>query len=344
VFRLGKICHQLINYLQKMRVLMSNWQQELSNGFGNVADLLQFLEIDVSHGAIEAQQQFKTKVPQGFAKRMQKKSLQDPLLKQVLASFDELIEDKAFVDDPLQENQFNPVPGLIHKYPNRALLILSGACAVHCRYCFRRHFPYQDNNPGTKGWQLIKEYLLSKPNVTELIFSGGDPLILSNDYFQRFLEFIQDVLSIQTIRIHTRIPIVLPSRIEEQWLKIWDAFSWKKVMVVHANHPNELDDSVYNAIHLLKQSDWLVLNQSVLLKDVNDDLNTLVNLSQKLFSFGVLPYYLHLLDKVKGASHFGVSKHFALELYQRLQAHLPGYLVPKLVQEIPGELHKTLIK
>jgi EF-P beta-lysylation protein EpmB len=344
VFRLGKICHQLINYLQKMRVLMSNWQQELSNGFGNVADLLEFLEIDISHGALEAQKQFKTKVPQGFAMRMQKKCLEDPLLKQVLASFDELIEDKLFVDDPLQEKQFNPVPGLIHKYPHRVLLVLSGACAVHCRYCFRRHFPYQENNPGKQGWQAIKDYLLENPQVSELIFSGGDPLILNNDYFQKFLTFIQDVPSIQTIRIHSRIPIVLPSRIEADWLKIWDAFPWKKVMVVHANHPQELDDSVHQSVQLLKKNDWLVLNQSVLLKDVNNDLEVLVFLSQKLFSMGILPYYLHLLDPVKGASHFQLEKQTALELYERLQAHLPGYLVPKLVQEIPGKLHKTLVK
>jgi L-lysine 2,3-aminomutase len=322
---------------------MSNWQQELSNGFENVSDLLDFLELDSSYGSMEAQKQFKTKVPLGFARRMQKKVLQDPLLQQVLAGFSELTEKEDFVDDPLKEKQFNPVPGLIHKYPHRALLILSGACAVHCRYCFRRHFPYQKNNPGTSGWGLIKEYLIQHPEINELIFSGGDPLILGNDYFFRFLESIKDVESLQTMRIHTRIPIVLPSRIEKEWLNIWENFTWKKVMVLHTNHPNELDETVLESVKRLKNHHWHLLNQSVLLKGINDNSSVLAQLSHRLFDYGVMPYYLHLLDQVKGASHFHLEKHQALEIYAHLQTLLPGYLLPKLVQEIPGKLHKTLV-
>ncbi len=322
---------------------MSNWQQELVNGFSKVNDLLDFLQIDRNHGCFDAEQLFKTRVPLAFAERMQKGNLQDPLLQQVLASVHELENSALYSKDPLQEEHYNPMPGLIHKYHNRVLFVLTGACAVHCRYCFRRHFPYQNNNPGKKGWLDLRDYLQEHPEVNELILSGGDPLILSNENFSHLLEILQDVQTLKTIRIHSRIPIVLPSRIDEPWLAIWDKFSWQKVMVLHCNHAQELDDQVHSVVKALKQHGWTILNQSVLLKGINDHVNTLVELSQKLFSYGVMPYYLHLLDKVEGAKHFDIEKQDAIALYHQFQSQISGYLVPKLVQEIPGIPHKTLI-
>ena len=322
---------------------MSNWQQELVQGYSKVHDLLDFLQIDSALGSIDAEQLFKTKVPRRFAERMQKNNLKDPLLLQVLASVDELQSHTMYSKDPLQESEYNPIPGLIHKYFNRVLYILTGACAIHCRYCFRRHFPYQDNNPGKKGWLALKDYLKNHAEVDELILSGGDPLILSDEHLAQLLEILSDVTHLKTIRVHSRIPIVLPSRINTSWLAVWSRFPWQKVMVIHCNHPQELDDSVKDAIALLKQQGWTVLNQSVLLKDVNNDIDILVELSHKLFSYGVMPYYLHLLDKVEGAKHFDLDKKEAIFLYQQLQSRLSGYLVPKLVQEIPGVNHKTLI-
>lgn len=323
---------------------MAIWQEELSNGFKNAADLLAFLDLDFKFSNSDAEKQFKTKVPMSFANRMQKRNIHDPLLKQVLAVSDEMTEVEGFVEDALQESRYNPLPGLIHKYPHRVLLVLSGACAVHCRYCFRRHFPYDENNPGRSGWRAIKKYLLEHPEVNEVILSGGDPLLMPNQSFKFFLDGLSSVPHINTLRIHSRIPIVLPSRIEEEWLTLLDSYSWQKVMVTHANHAQELNQEVSDAVSKLKQHGWVILNQAVLLSGVNDEVDALVALSEGLFRHRILPYYLHLLDPVKGTSHFYVDKARALQLFKKMQVRLPGYLVPRLVQEKPGELHKTLVK
>ena len=322
---------------------MSNWQQELSSGFGKVSDLLAYLNLGVEKGSELAEQSFKTKVPLGFAQRMKKGDLNDPLLKQVLAITRELDVVQGFEDDPLQEHLFNVLPGLIHKYSNRVLLTLSGACAINCRYCFRRHFPYQDNNPGKAGILKIIDYLNQHPEINEVIFSGGDPLILNNSYFAFIFDQLKTVKHIKTIRIHSRIPIVLPSRIELQWLNLLKDYSWRKVMVTHANHPNELDATVIHAISLLKAHGWTVLNQQVLLAGVNDNLATQIEMSHRLFDAGILPYYLHLLDKVQGAAHFHVPLDKALILYNLMQENLSGYLLPKLAKEVPMVAHKTLL-
>lgn len=322
---------------------MSNWQQELSDGFRDVNELLRFLEIPHDAGSPLAQKLFKTRVPRAFAERMQKGVRSDPLLKQVLAIEEERIEDQSYEKDPLQESKYHPVPGLIHKYYNRVLWMLSGACAVNCRYCFRRHFPYSEHQTGRLGWQEILSYIHKHPEIDELIFSGGDPLIASNDFFSQLLQAVAGIPHIKHVRIHSRMPIVLPARIESAWLDIWDAYSWQKIMVVHCNHPQELDPSVDSAITMLKRKGWTVLNQSVLLQGINDDVDILVQLSHRLFSIGILPYYLHVLDKVEGAQHFDVTLQRALEIYQQLQRRLSGYLLPRLAQEIPGVPHKTLL-
>lgn len=323
---------------------MSNWQQELANGFKNASDLLAFLQLNDDYASLAAEKMFKTKVPVSFANRMQKKNFADPLLQQVLAQSIEMTDVAGFSEDPLQEAAFNPIPGLIHKYYNRVLLVLSGACAVNCRYCFRRHFSYQDNNPGRAGWKNIQTYLIQHPEINEVILSGGDPLLMPNQSFKTLLDLLSDVPNIQTLRIHSRIPIVLPSRIESEWLELLAGYPWKKVMVTHANHAQELNEEVGLAIERLKQKDWTVLNQAVLLAGVNDDVDIQVQLSETLFQYGVLPYYLHLLDAVKGAAHFSVELERALRIYQDMQSKLSGYLLPRLVQEIPARRHKTLVK
>lgn len=323
---------------------MSNWQQELSNGFKDVHELLRFLNIPEDFGSSQSQKLFKTRVPRGFAARMQKGYRDDPLLKQVMAIDDELMSDNDYVQDPLQESQFHPIPGLIHKYHNRVLWMLSGACAVNCRYCFRRHFPYAQHQTGRLGWQDILAYIAKHPEIDEVIFSGGDPLVASNDYFAELLKALHTIPHIQHVRIHSRLPIVLPSRIESSWLALWDAYPWQKVMVVHCNHPQELDESVVCAIAKLKQKGWTVFNQSVILKGVNDNVDILIQLSHRLFAIGILPYYLHVLDKVEGAQHFDVPLVEIFEIYQQLQRRLSGYLLPRLAQEIPGVPHKTLLK
>jgi EF-P beta-lysylation protein EpmB len=322
---------------------MSNWQQELAQGFSNSKELLAFLGITSLDDMGKSEQLFRTKVPKGFAARMQAGNPKDPLLLQVLASHLEDEEIEGYVQDPLEEKKFNPLPGLIHKYQNRALLTLSGACAVHCRYCFRRHFPYDMNLPGKKGIHAIVDYLNQHDEINELIFSGGDPLLWNNHYYQYLLEALSDCSSLAIIRIHSRVPVVLPSRIEPTWLELWSNYPWQKVMVTHINHARELDASVKSAIVALKTDGWLVLNQSVLLKGVNDNCNVLKDLSNALFQYGILPYYLHLLDPVQGAAHFQISKEDALNLYSQLQRSLSGYLLPRLVQEIPGRPHKTPI-
>ena len=321
---------------------MSNWQQELAQGFSSSRELLAYLKLEPVHADDSAEQGFKTKVPKSFAQRMQKR-LDDPLLLQVLASGLENQVVEGFVHDPLQEANSNPLPGLIHKYKSRVLLVGASACAIHCRYCFRRHFSYRDNNPGKKGWLAVRDYLKNAPEIDEVILSGGDPLLLNNDYFKYLFDLLLEVSHIKTVRLHSRIPIVLPSRIDGEWLSLMSQYPWQKVMVLHANHAQELDAQVKEAVALLKNTNWLVLNQSVLLKGVNDHAMTLVDLSKRLFSFGVLPYYLHLLDKVKNVAHFEVSKPDALKIYADMQKELPGYLLPKLVQEHPGAAHKTLI-
>jgi EF-P beta-lysylation protein EpmB len=322
---------------------MSNWQQDLSQGFTHSEDLLNYLGISKEASSIFAEQQFKTKVPLSFARRIKKGDVNDPILQQVLAIHQETEITPGFNEDPLQESLYNPIPGLIHKYQSRVLIMLSGACAVHCRYCFRRHFPYQDNNPGKQGIDQIVTYLMEHPQVNEVILSGGDPMILNNDYFKTLIEKLQHVPYIRFFRIHSRIPVVLPSRIETAWIDLWANCAWQKTMVTHINHAQEINHEVTEKINALKNHGWMVLNQSVLLSGVNDNLQAQINLSHALIQAGILPYYLHLLDDVQGAAHFKVNIDKALSLYQQMQKNLSGYMLPKLVKEVPGVAHKTLI-
>lgn len=320
-----------------------SWQKALAEGFSKSKDLLQFLGLPPDLGNQQSEISFKTRVPLSFAERMEQGNPNDPLLLQVLAQSQENDLHPDFNTDPLHEKEANPISGLLHKYQGRVLITLTQACAVHCRYCFRRHFPYEENNPGRHGWTPIFHYISKQPEIHEVILSGGDPMLATDTTFNAFLEQLEQIPHLKTLRIHSRIPVVLPERLTHAWLNRLQASRFNKVMVLHANHPQELDSSVQQACLDLKKAGFHLLNQSVLLKQVNDKLETLIHLSQKLFELSVLPYYLHLLDKVKGAHHFDVDKAQAMILYKGLQKSLPGYLLPKLVKEEPGQPHKTLL-
>lgn len=320
----------------------SNWQKELAQGFSSAEALLKHLQLPVSLASVNAEKQFKTRVPRGFVDRMLPKNPNDPLLLQVLASHQELLMGEGFTSDPLAEKQVNPRPGLIHKYHGRVLLIMAGTCAVNCRYCFRRHFAYHENNPGSKGWEPVLDYIAQDESIFEVILSGGEPLLLPDAPLAQLLTKLAAIPHLQTLRIHTRMPIVLPERIDSSFLTLLKANRLQKVMVLHSNHPQELNEAVKSACFSLREAGCHLLNQSVILAGINDNATILAKLSRQLFQYGVLPYYLHMLDKVQGAMHFEVTLSNTQLLFKSLQSLLPGYLVPKLVREVPGEAHKVL--
>ncbi len=320
------------------------WQKILAQGFNSATELLEFLALSTSFRCKNAEKEFNTRVPLGFAKRMQRGNPKDPLLLQVLASRDELVQVEGYTHDPLLEAKVNPLPGLLHKYHGRVLVTLTGACAVNCRYCFRRHFPYHQNNPGRQGLSKIIGYIQKDSTIKEVILSGGEPLLVSDLLWQDLLNQFSTIKHLQTLRIHSRIPIVLPERINEPFLKRLEELDLNKVLVIHTNHPQEIDRSVLHACADLRRANCHLLSQSVLLRGVNDDVATLASLSERLFDCGVLPYYLHVLDKISGASHFDMPRELALSIHHKLQSLLPGYLVPRLVCEEDGQAHKTILK
>ena len=330
----------MINYLYQEQ----NWQSQLSDLITDPSELLSLLELSSDQllsGAILASEKFKLRVPRAFVGKMNAKNPLDPLLLQVLPHHLELEEHPEFVTDPLGEEAANQLPGVLHKYKSRFLLTLTGACAVHCRYCFRRHFPYQENLPKNYDWLNIKNYIEANPDINEVILSGGDPLTLSNRKLALWLERLSSLKQVKILRIHSRVPIVIPNRIDEQLISLLKNSRLRIVLVVHSNHASELDDFTCSKLLQLSDEHITVLNQAVLLKGVNDSAETLVDLSYRLFEARVMPYYLHVLDKVKGAQHFDLIPSEIDAIYQDVLASLPGYLVPKLVREIAGEKNKT---
>ena len=326
-----------------MRDTSLSWQKKLSQGFSTLNDLLEYLELPLSTGNLFAEKQFPSRIPLGFARRMQKGNPKDPLLLQVLATEQELQDSQEYELDPLQERNSNPVKGLIHKYHGRVLLTLTGICAVNCRFCFRRHFPYQENNPGRSGYKEICDYIAQDTSITEVILSGGDPLLASDLVLSELIQQLEQIPHVHTLRIHTRIPVVFPERIDSGLLKLLRATTLNKVIILHCNHAQEIDNSVQNVLQKLRKAGCHLLNQSVVLAGINDDAQTLASLSQSLFACGVIPYYLHVLDKVKGAMHFDLPFATVQLIYKQLQNMLPGYLLPRLVREEPGKLSKTLL-
>ncbi len=319
-----------------------NWLKQLANGISDPAKLLEQLEIDPSpwqHG-FEARTLFAQRVPQSFVDRMEKGNPFDPLLRQVLPLSEEFAVHEGYSTDPLEE-QDNPVPGLLHKYRNRALMIVKGGCAVNCRYCFRRHFPYQDNKGSKAIWQNSLDYLANHPELNEVILSGGDPLMAKDDELRWLITRIAAIPHIKRLRIHSRLPVVIPARVTEELIDILSATRLQVVLVTHINHANEVNQELKVQTVRLKQAGVTLLNQGVLLKGVNDSTAALVALSEALFDANILPYYLHVLDKVQGAAHFFVSDQEAKQLMARLIEQVSGYLVPKLTREIGGRASKT---
>lgn len=321
------------------------WQEQLSTAVSHPSELLATLGLsgNLLAGALRGDAEFKTRVPFSYISRMEFGNANDPLLKQVLPVDDETFDVSGFTTDPLAEQSSNPSNGVIHKYKGRLLLIVSGACAINCRFCFRRHFPYGDNQLGGESWQQAIDYIRTQTDIHEVILSGGDPLATSDKRLKKLTHELSEIQHLKTIRIHTRLPIVIPDRVTDELLNWLTGTRLKPVMVVHCNHANEINDAVRLALRKLKMAGVTLLNQTVLLKGVNDDAEALSELSHKLFQSDVLPYYLHLLDKVKGAAHFDVDTQKAQEIMRELMAQCPGYLVPKLVREVAGEPGKTSI-
>ena len=330
----------MINYLYQEQ----NWQSQLSDLITDPLELLEVLKLcpeQLLSGAILASEQFKLRVPRAFVGKMTVGDPLDPLLLQVLPHHLELEDYPDFVTDPLGEEQANQQPGVLHKYKSRFLLTLTGACAVHCRYCFRRHFPYQENLPKNEDWLNIQNYIESQPDINEVIFSGGDPLTLSNRKLKLWIDRLESLPQIKFLRIHSRVPIVIPNRVDEELVSLLKNSRLRIILVVHSNHAAELDDLTCARLSLLVQQQITVLNQAVLLKGINNSAQVLVDLSYRLFDAGIMPYYLHVLDKVKGAHHFDLSPKEINLIYKDVLENLPGYLVPKLVREIAGEKNKT---
>ena len=323
--------------------MSTSWQHELREAIHDSAHLLKLLELPASllTQTITTKQRFMLRVPKGYVARMRKGDPNDPLLRQVLPLLKEHKQLQGFSLDPVGDTAAEKVPCLLHKYQGRVLWITTGTCAIHCRYCFRQHFPYTDANPATDHWQPSLKYIEQHPDITELILSGGDPLTLTNARLQALTNQLENIDHLHTLRIHSRLPVVLPERIDEGLLAWLTTQHLRVVMVIHCNHPNEIDTDVSAAMKKLSSAGVILLNQSVLLKNINDNAATLAKLSERLFSAGVLPYYLHQLDKVQGSAHFEVDTATARKLVAEVSATLPGYLVPRLVQEIPGMSGKT---
>lgn len=326
---------------KRSSVSQSRWRDQLRSAYTDPATLLQTLGIAVDDSQILKHAPFPMRVPHALAKRMRPGDINDPILKQVLPMNAETIPQPGYLNDPVGDQASRQSRGVLHKYFGRALLITTGACAVHCRYCFRQHFPYAQEHMGGSFSHEAIEYIANTPTINEVILSGGDPLMLSTKRLAELTDRLAKAKHIQRLRIHTRLPIVLPDRITDELMHWLANLPWPVVMVIHANHAQEFDHEVDTALAKLKHAGVCLLNQAVLLKGVNDEAGELANLMERGFAAGVLPYYLHRLDKVTGAGHFEVTDEAMTEIMHDLRARLSGYLVPKLVAEIAGQLYKV---
>jgi EF-P beta-lysylation protein EpmB len=317
------------------------WQRELAGAVRDPATLVRLLNLPQDAVSVQAAQQFRLLVPHSYLARMKSGDWHDPLLRQVLPLDEELRVVEGFNHDPVGDQNALVADGVLHKYQGRVLLVTTGACAVHCRYCFRRHFPYSESNPVKGEWESALAYLREHTDVREVILSGGDPLTLSDERLASFFSQLQHIPHVIRVRFHTRLPVVLPSRIDAGFQQLLAQLPQQKVMVIHANHAQELAATdVHDALAALRASGVTLLNQAVLLRGVNDTVDAQADLSESLFVQGVMPYYLHLLDRVAGAAHFEVTQAQAVQLLDALRQRLPGFLVPKLVREVAGEKAK----
>lgn len=319
------------------------WNTLLANAITDPTVLAERLQLD-QHWARQAQaacQDFALRVPEPFLLRMERGNPNDPLLLQVLPLSQELDPQPGYSTDPLQESDCNPVPGLLHKYHGRVLLTLASACSINCRYCFRRHFPYHVNNPRTDQWDAIIEYINNDSSIHEVLLSGGEPLLLKDDLLTGLYKRLANIQHVKRVRIHTRMPIAIPQRVTPEFIQAITSTRLQTLMVIHCNHAQEIDSDVIDVLQQLRHAGITLLNQSVILRGVNDDPTTLLNLCHTLIDHHVIPYYCHRLDAVQGAAHFHVSDEALKKLKIYLQHHLPGYAVPKFVVEVAGEKSKS---
>lgn len=322
------------------------WQQLLSGSITSPDALLRRLGLDPAQwfrGAELGHQLFAIRVPEPYARRMEPGNPQDPLLRQVLPTTDEGKTSPGYATDPLAEADSVATTGLIRKYRSRALLMVTGQCAINCRYCFRRHFPYDEHRLTPDDRSRILSFLADDPDINEVILSGGDPLVASDRLLSFWASSIADIPHVRRLRIHTRLPVVIPQRVTAGLLQVLSESRLQCVMVLHINHPNELDEQVQAAMERLRNAGVTLLNQAVILRGVNDSADTLAALSERLFECHILPYYLHAFDPVAGAHHFAVSDDRARGIVRELLARLPGFLVPRLVREVPDRPGKTPI-
>ncbi len=319
-----------------------SWQQQLAQAETDIYRLCDTVGCDPKAlGIADKPPDFPLRVPKSFIERMEYGNPKDPLLLQVLPQAAEYVSTSGYGEDPLEEAGQSPVPGLLHKYESRVLVMPTGACAVHCRYCFRRHFPYQERGLLGSHWKQILAYIQSQPLVNEVIFSGGDPLLLSDALLERYFSELALLPQIKRIRCHSRTPVVIPDRITPSFIELCQKTTVPVILMIHCNHPQELSEALCDKLKLLSQAGVRLYNQTVLLKEINDSVSILAELSERLWEACVQPYYVHALDAVAGAQHFDLPNKTAIDLHERLRAALPGFLVPTFVREVPHQKAKV---
>ncbi|BGI50830.1 MAG: EF-P beta-lysylation protein EpmB [Arsenophonus endosymbiont of Ceratovacuna japonica] len=335
----------MLNIITQKKTTRDIWLKQLAESVTDPNKLLNLLSLQNNlelRAGINAKVLFPLRVPYPFIAKMQIGNANDPLLRQVITKKSEFNIIPLFSNNPLNE-QNNKIPGLLHKYKDRVLLLVKSHCAINCRYCFRRHFPYKKNQGNKYNWQIALNYIQQHTELKEVIFSGGDPLMAKDHELDWLISKLELIYHIKRLRIHSRLPVVIPARITKTLCQRFNVSRLHIIMVTHINHANEIDDNFVNSIEQLKKVNVILLNQSVLLRGVNDNSDCLTKLSNKLFDSGILPYYLHLLDKVQGASHFMVTDKKAKIIMKELLTRLSGYLVPRLVREVSGKLNKIPI-
>lgn len=323
----------------------SDWKRQVQDAIRDPETLFRRLQLPMTElaKATAAARDFPVFAPESYVARMESGNVSDPLLRQVLPVENELESPAGFSLDPVGDQLSKQQPGLIQKYRGRVLLITTGMCAIHCRYCFRRHYAYDEEPKSSEQWEPAVRHIENDKSLQEVILSGGDPLSLSDGRLSTLLHRLGQAKHLRRIRVHTRLPIVIPDRVTEDLIEWLTSTNMIPYLVLHANHANELSNEVVAKVDLLRRAGIILLNQAVLLRGVNDSVDAMAELCEKLSNIGVLPYYLNQLDRVKGAAHFEVPVETGKQLIRELQTRLPGYAVPRFVQEIAGAEHKVTL-
>ncbi|MGD0654392.1 MAG: EF-P beta-lysylation protein EpmB [Thermoguttaceae bacterium] len=323
----------------------AEWQRELACAVCDPAELCRLagLSSTAAKAAMQAANGLPILVPRPYLARIRPGDADDPLLLQVLPRMAELDQTPGYAPDPLGENAALCGPGLLWKYQNRILILATPLCAVHCRFCFRRHFPFDKSPESPSKWDEVFRLLYAEPSIHELILSGGDPLMLSDDLLSQLVAKFAQISHLQRLRIHTRMPVVIPQRVCNELISWIKETRLSTIMVVHVNHPAEIDAEVAAGFGRLIDAGIPVLSQGVLLAGINDNLEVLAELYERLADLRVIPYYLHQLDPVAGAAHFEVPISKGKALIAGLRARLPGYAVPRYVREIRGGVAKEIL-